>query len=191
MTEKIYAVMRQLEQLAEKGNSFWNISAATGKFLHILLKTQKAQKVLEVGTSNGYSGLWFAEALLHTGGKLYTVESHEERFLLAQKTFQEAEVGSVVEQLRGHAPEIFSTPEFQNRALQFDFIFLDATKMEYAAYFEAVLPLLRPGGLLVADNVISHRGELEAFFKLLSTHPELDVVEIPLGSGLMLCYKAL
>lgn len=190
MTEKIHAVMRQLEQLTEKGNNFWNISPTTGKFLNILLKVKKVKTALEVGTSNGYSALWFAEALSHTGGKLYTIESHEERFLLAQKTFQEAGVGSFVEQIKGHAPEVFSTPSFQNRALSFEFIFLDATKMEYAAYFQSLLPLLCPGGLLVADNVISHRAELGAFFQLLTTHDELDAVEIPLGSGLMLFYKA-
>jgi predicted O-methyltransferase YrrM len=168
---------------------FWNIPPQTGVFLNMLVKAMKCRKVLEVGTSNGYSGLWLAEALSHTGGKLYTVESHRERFVLAEKNFKAAGLTGFIEQIFGHAPEVFSTSAFRARGLKFDFIFIDATKVEYASYLKALLPFLKPGGVLVADNAISHRTELGAFFAFLEKNHSLQSVLLPIGSGLMMSLK--
>lgn len=191
MDVRLRSVLEKLENIPDRQEKFWNVSPEAGNFLNILVKSSKAQTVLEIGTSNGYSGLWFAEALSHTGGKLYTVESHRGRFRLAAEHFEEAGVLNIVEQIFGHAPEIFSTQEYQSRGLIFDLIFLDATKMEYASYLETVLPQLRPGGVLVADNVLSHEAALQGFLDLVQQKRELQSVVLPLGSGLLLAYKNL
>ncbi len=192
MDEKISAILRKLEQVPERGHTFWNVPPETGKFLNILTGAVNARKVLEVGTSNGYSGLWFAEALSHTGGKLYTVESHRERFELARQHFGEAGVTEWVQQVPGHAPEVFAQQEFSGIFLadSFDLIFLDATKMEYASYVEAVLPLLKKGGVLLADNVISHAGELGDFLAKVQEKKELSAVTLPLGSGVLMALRS-
>ena len=194
MNKRIVAVLKKLEVALGAENIFWNISAETGKFLNILVRNSRADLVLEVGTSNGYSGLWFAEALSHTGGKLYTVESHRERFDLAHTHFLEAGVNedSVV-QIFGHAPEVFS-PEVAAelpwpKPFLFDVIFLDATKIEYESYLKSVMPLLKKGGLLIADNVISHADELQDFLASVKQNTELASVIVPIGSGLLIAFK--
>ncbi len=200
--------MRKLENLTDRKEKFWNISAETGQFLNNLMREAKVQTALEIGTSNGYSGLWFAEALSHTKGKLYTVESHYKRFLLAQETFQEAGVNAYVEQIYGHAPEIFMEGEsevkakykkegfgnldvdFKKDGIVFDFIFLDATKMEYASYFEVLMPFLRSGGLLVADNIISHKENVQDFLQLVKDQKNLVSEVVSMGTGLLIAKKS-
>ncbi len=189
MDERISTVLKALEAVPGKQEKFWNVPPETGNFLNMTVRSAHARNVLEIGTSNGYSGLWFAEALSHTGGKLYTVESHRERFDLAAKSFEEAGVGPIVEQIFGHAPEVFLTPEFKKRGLVFDLIFLDATKVEYESYLESVLPLLKREGLLIADNVLSHHGELEGFLADVQQKKELQSLVLPLGSGLLFALK--
>jgi predicted O-methyltransferase YrrM len=195
MHQDIFKVLERLEEVPGRRERFWNVPRETGNFLNMLVRASGAGRVLEIGTSNGYSGLWFAEALSHTGGKLYTVESHRERFEAARKNFEEAGAESVVWQIFGHAPEIFSHPDFLNLmekdggAGEFDLIFLDATKMEYGSYLDAVEPFLRKDGLLVADNVISHRNELENFLAEVQKKREFRSVTLPLGSGLLFALK--
>lgn len=195
MNQDIFKVLERLEEVPGRKEKFWNVPRETGNFLNMLVRASGARKVLEIGTSNGYSGLWFAEALSHTGGKLYTVESHRERFELARKNVEEAGAENVVRQIFGHAPEIFSQPDFldlmaeDGGAGEFDLVFLDATKMEYRSYLDAVEPLLRKDGLLVADNVVSHRDELENFFAAVQKNREFRSVTLPLGSGLLVALK--
>jgi len=189
MDKKIITVLEKLEKIPDRQERFWNVSPETGKFLNILTHSIGAKTVLEIGTSNGYSGILFAEALSHTGGKLYTVESHQERFDLAHDNFKESGVLQFVEQLFGHAPEVFETPEFQQRGLLFDLVFLDATKMEYSSYLDAVLPLLKQNGILLADNMLSHEQSLENFLTQVQRNQELSSVVIPLGSGLLMARK--
>lgn len=189
MDKRLAEFLEKLEVRSGHSNPYWNIPAETGKFLNILVRSVQAKAVLEVGTSNGYSGLWFAEALSHTGGKLYTVESHQERYALAIQNFRAAGVESFVEQIFGHAPEVFLTPEFAARNLLFDVIFLDATKIEYNAYFQNVLPLLKSGGVLIADNVLSHADELPDFMAAVEKNSELTSVVVPIGSGVLMAVK--
>lgn len=189
MNQDISKVLERLEDIPGRREKFWNVPRETGNFLNILVRTSRARRVLEIGTSNGYSGLWFAEALSHTGGKLYTVESHRERFEMAGKHFHEAGVEKIVRQIFGHAPEVFVAEDFREETEGFDIIFLDATKMEYRSYLEAVFPLLKTEGLLLADNVVSHRKELENFLDMVQKKREFRSVTLPLGSGLLVAFR--
>lgn len=166
-------------------------------------------EVLEIGTSNGYSGIWLAAVLQEMGrGKLVTVESNAARFELARANFLEAGVSDFVVQVKGHAPEVFEGEEFEEALRElgvesgeaargapgevFDLIFVDSTKMEYVSYLEFVLPMLRSGGMLVADNCVSHREELGEFFDELEKRRgwgEIDYFLLELDSGLMLVTK--
>lgn len=189
-------IQKILKKLEKTQQDFWNIPPSTAELLQAFITLINARDVLEIGTSNGYSALQIGIALMKTNGQLYTVESNDKRFLLAQKNIQQAELSSIIHQFQGHAPDIFidqkakGYQEFKNRAPEnFDLIFLDATKIEYISYLEALLPLLREKGFIIADNCLSHKKELEQYCKKVMVHPQLQSHLLPLDNGLMISCK--
>ena len=175
-----------MEMLKDTTLPFWNVPRTTAVFLHMMVSATKATKVLEIGTSNGYSGIYLAEALSHTNGTLYTVDSHKERFEKARENFERSGLQKHIQQVFGHAPEILETLNGP-----FDLVFLDATKKEYLSYLESVWPKLKKGGLCIADNCVSHSNELGNFFTFINSKNELENLLLPLDNGLMLLVKAL
>ncbi|MBD3270509.1 methyltransferase, partial [Candidatus Peregrinibacteria bacterium] len=113
-----------LKKLEEARNQFWNIDRSTALFMYSLIRASNFKNVLEIGTSNGYSGIWIAKALQITNGELVTVESNDIRYNLANENFIKANVNSLILQIKGHAPEVLKSIESK----QFDLIFVDATK---------------------------------------------------------------
>ena len=118
------------------------------------------QCALEIGTSNGYSGLWIAKALKQTGGKLTTIEYYEKRQSVAIENFKKCGVNDIIRPLQGSACDIIEafTPEEK-----FDFVFIDASKREYVKYFELIKPHLMDKALIVADNITSHAEKVQTF----------------------------
>lgn len=174
MTEATKKTLRTLEKT---GKQYWIIPRETGLFLNKLIRTHKCKTVLEVGTSIGYSGIWIAEALSDTGGKLYTIESHDERFEKAKKNFQKAGVTKYITQLKGHAPDV-GIPDM------FDLLFLDATKAEYVSYIKTFLFHMKKGGIIVADNALSHQKELKAYEEYIFNAKHLRSECINIGTGI-------
>lgn len=178
-------VLKRIER-EDAENTVWIVGPETGRMLHWLVRVAEPKAIVEIGTSVGYSALWMASALEKNGkGELWTIESHDERFGRARANIEEAGLTHLVHQIKGHAPEVFlsmgAIPE------QVDFAFLDATKMEHASYFEALMPRLKPGAFVVVDNVLSHRfGHMEQFIQALHANAQLKVVEIPVGDGLLI-----
>jgi predicted O-methyltransferase YrrM len=171
--------MKDLENHRQNnGNKYWTINHETGEFLYNLIIKHGYKKVLEIGTSIGYSGLWFASALRKTGGKLYTVESNDERYEIARKNFNEAEVLDIVQQLKGHAPDV-EVPDMV------DFLFLDATKFEYKYYLSTYLFHMKKGGMIVADNAISHAEDMKVYREMVDNSDQLETELIELGTGLL------
>jgi len=195
-------VERVLNELDLKRPNYWNVPRSTGEFLYELVRILDARRILEIGTSNGYSGIFLASALKSLGerrsaledeglgvvGKLFTVESHQERFEEARENFGRAGLSEYVWQVRGHAPEVLLEGGDEGlRSEFFDLVFIDATKMEYESYLEAVLPVLRPGGLIVADNCLSHAEDLGEFFEYVREH--MNGYLLPLDNGLLFISK--
>jgi len=174
-----------LAELEAQASNYWNISRHTAEFLSILLDGLEAKRVLEIGTSNGYSGIWFASVLKKREGKLITIESHAERFKIATKNFERAGLSLNIKQVLGHAPEIFAD-EIEIQQGDFDFIFLDATKAEHIKYFDSVLKLIKKGGIIVADNVLSHWEKMESYAKYVKSKENIDSIILPIGAGLMI-----
>jgi len=185
MEAKILEVLRELENIKGRESLFWNVPRTTGEFLNILVRVSGAKKALEIGTSNGYSGIYIAEGLSHNGGLLYTVESNDERYKLAAKNFKKAGVLDFVRQIKGHAPEIL--PEVGS---DFDMVFIDATKMEYKSYLDSLIPMLKGGGFVVADNCLSHADEVRDYVSYLNSRPDMKNVLLSFDNGLMLSLKA-
>lgn len=185
MNQKITTALEQLEKdIQESNNATWNISRETGIFLNSLVRIKQPKRILEIGTSTGYSGIWLAEPLQQTGGILVTVESHEERFEIARQHFAQAELHATVTQVKGHAPEIL--PEIQG---MFDMMFFDATKLEHASYLIACEEKLNINGILITDNIISHQDELQEFIHLIQQKKNFQSSILPIGTGLMISLK--
>lgn len=166
------------------GNVHWNVSRETGNFLRLLVILLDAKIVVEIGTSIGYSGLWFADGLQQTQGKLFTVESHDERFMEATKHFTEADVLDVVTQIKGHAPEVLD-----DIVEDIDLAFFDATKMEHVSYWEALADKVRVGGVIVTDNILSHAEEFAAYREFVEKDERFEHTVMSIGTGLLISNK--
>jgi predicted O-methyltransferase YrrM len=155
----------------------------TGRLLAILAAGAPRGELLEIGTSAGYSGLWLALACRDRGDRLITFELLPEKVRLAQETFRTAGVEPFVQLIQGDALQFL--PGYQNVA----FCFLDTEKDLYRPCHDIVVPNLVRGGLLVADNLISHAEMLAPFLKHARIDPRLDTVLLPVGQGVLLCRK--
>jgi predicted O-methyltransferase YrrM len=162
----------------ERPRRMLNITPDTGRFLWILARAARATRILEVGTSNAYSTIWLADAARATGGRVITLERDPNKVRLARENLARAGVARWVEVREGPAAETLA-----GLPGPFDLVFLDADRASYRTYLELAVPRLAPGGLLVADNVVSHRPELEDFLARVKTHPELLSVTVPVGKG--------
>jgi predicted O-methyltransferase YrrM len=155
-----------------------NITRETGRLLWILARAVGATRILEVGTSNAFSTIWLADAARATGGRVTTLELNPDKVALARANLARAGLGGVVEIVEGRAAETLSPI-----AGPFDLVFLDADRPSYLTYLELVVPKLRLGGLLVADNVTSHASELAAYLERVKSDPRLFSVTVPIGNG--------
>ncbi|RKU34881.1 hypothetical protein C6496_18600 [Candidatus Poribacteria bacterium] len=179
--EKYQPLLKQLEKTATQ---YTNIAPENGQFLSILIGAIKAQNVLEVGTSNGYSSIWIAAALKKTGGRLITLEFDPTRAAEAEAHLQEVGLDGIVEVRVGNALD-----EIPKCDATFDLVFLDAEKSEYRRYLELVLPNIRSGGLIVADDTVTMRDEMPDYIEYVFNTPTLHSVDIPLDDGVILSYK--
>ncbi len=159
------------------------IPPQTGKFLALMAASAPAGRIMEIGTSAGYSTLWLALACRQMGRKVTTFELLPEKIALARETFEQAGVNDFVELIHGDAHDYLSDME------GIAFCFLDAEKDVYAAYYEAILPNMVSGGLLIADNVISHQDVLQPFIDHALADTRVDAVIAPIGKGELICRK--
>ena len=157
-----------------------NITHETGAFLSFLIQVLPARRVLEVGTSNGYSAIWLADALERTNGRLITIDSDTGRVAEAATHLEEAGLTSGIEFVIGFAQEVLPTLD----APAFDLVFLDAERTEYLELWPQLEHLIRPErGLLVVDNAVSHAHELVEFTAMLTAHPRFVTSLVPVGKG--------
>ena len=126
-------------------------------FYNIMLKSINAKNILEIGTSVGYSGLWFADAVLsntQSEGQIITIDRMKFKIDNATQNFVEAEVNSLIKIKEGEARKILQEIKEEFSENYFDFIFIDADKESYIEYFDLCLPLVRKGGIIGADNIL-------------------------------------
>jgi caffeoyl-CoA O-methyltransferase len=175
----------RLAWMREHQGNLWNVNADEGAFLRGLVEKVHAQQALEVGSSNGYSGIWIALGLRRTGGHLQTLEIDPGRAHMAIENFRAAGVDSIVTLKLGDALK-----EIPNLAGPFDFVFIDAWKQDYVHYLDMVLPKVKPGGVIVAHNVTDLRSELLDFIHAVETNPQLKTtIENPGPGGFSISYK--
>ena len=150
-----------------------------GRLLRILAESVGAKHVVELGTSYGYSGLWWCLALRTTGGRLTTYEIDPKRAARARENFKRGGVESLVTIVEGDAHA-----EVTKQKEPIDILFLDADKSGYLDYLRQLLPLVRPGGLVVAHNMTPDMAD-PAYVKAITTDPALETLFVDLGRGAM------
>lgn len=183
--------MRYLEQIDRQdradGTPRWQrlrqITPETGKFLALLAAAAPEGVYLEIGTSAGYSALWIALACEMLDRTLHTFEVLPEKARLARETFHAAQVERVVRLVEGDARDHLGQVE------GIAFCFLDAEKEVYGECYEAVIPKLVKGGLLVADNALNHREALRPVLERALADERVDALIVPIGKGELVCRK--
>ncbi len=180
LDERVRAVLARLE--AEGGRlSAVPVTPATGRFLFALVAPQADCEVLEVGAGRGYSSVWLAAGVRHLGGRLLSLEKDGETAASWRRNVADAGLDGWAELVEGDALE--TLPAIDD---VFDVVLLDAAKDEYERYFELARAKLEPGGLVVADNVLSHEDVLGAYSRARQDDPTVESLTVPLDRGLEL-----
>ena len=199
ITEKIQNVLSRLEKDIDYENSHLDeipsekrlncISKNIGMFYNILLKSINAKNILEIGMSVGYSGLWFADAVMsnkQSNGQIITIDREKFKIDNATRNFEEAGVGSLIKIRGGEARKILRGIKDEFNENYFDFIFIDADKESYIEYFDLCLPLVRKGGIIAADNILFPERFNQIMADYLShvrSKPNVQSVTVPIDNG--------
>lgn len=175
-----------LLELEKTQHDFWNVSRSTGNFLNMLVKIRNARSVLEIGTSNGYSGLWFLDALKVTKGHLTTIEYYDKRQSIARANFDKCGFAGMYTPILGSACDILDKLPSDK---MFDFVLIDANKREYVRNFELIKPHLLPNAIIAADNVNSHREKVQTYLDAVMGDEDFQTEILDLPAGLAVSYK--
>lgn len=180
-------VRKILDGMEPKIGRYWSTPRKDAEYLSLMVKATRATRVLEVGTSQGYSAIWMGLGLEETGGRLTTIEIDPERHALAQKNVREAGLAGRITLIRGDAHR-----EMAGLRGPFDFVFLDADKDGQMDYFRTLYPArLAPGGLIAVHNALSEAGDLKDYMDTIRSHPDFDtvVVSLTMDDGIALSYR--
>lgn len=161
-----------------------NITPDVGLFLNMMVKTSKAKTILEIGTSNAYSTIWLGLGAKENAGRIITLELDTRKIRLAKENLAIAGLTDTVQIIEGDAKE-----SIKSLKIEFDFVFLDAEKEDYIEYFDLVFPKIKPGGIIIADNVVSHSEELKDYLEHVRSNPNTQSILIPVGRGEELTLK--
>ncbi|MBI1941995.1 MAG: O-methyltransferase [Acidobacteria bacterium] len=172
------AAMKRLEWMPKNQPGMLNVSAGEGAYLRDHVIKAKAKRALEVGTSNGYSTIWIALGARQTGGHVTTLEIDDAKVELARENFRAAGVEDLITQVHGDA--LKEIPKLHG---PFEFVFIDAWKGDYVKYLDMVLPMVPPGGIILAHNTRNLRSSLEDFIQRVTHHPELETILVEPGPG--------
>jgi caffeoyl-CoA O-methyltransferase len=193
LNEKIHRVLSRLDRQSNReragkakvasGMEMLAITADTGAFFSILLQSIKARRVLEIGTSSGFSALWFADAMLENKGSITTIEGNLKKAEWARKNFAQAGVDGMVKVMEGQALDVLRRLDPRKK---FDFVFIDADKENLMEYFDLVLPMTRVCGIIAVDNMLypeRYRRHMSKYAKYVQSMPGVQSVTVPIGMG--------
>jgi len=206
MDKKISIVLKRLESKSNYEEKNFDkiphdermlaITKDTGIFYNTILRMQKPKRILEIGTSTGYSSLWFADAVLGLKTKILTIEQSPKKIEMATRNFKSAGVSKIIQIKQGNAKDILNQmlKEFRKNKSRkyFDFIFIDADKEEYRFYFDASLKMLKNGGIIAADNIIypeRFQMYIKKYMAYVYTKKNIQTSIIPIGNGQQISIK--
>jgi len=177
----ILDVLDDMDRNQRGGNM--NVPVEDGRFLRLLAEAVDAKHIVEIGTSNGYSGIWQCLALKTTGGRLTTFEIDARRAAMARENFKRAGVDDIVTLVEGDAHE-----KVVEIAGPIDIAFIDADKEGYVDYLTKLLPKIRPGGLVIAHNITPGMADPK-YVEAITTGPDLETTFYQQGGGISVTLK--
>ena len=180
-------ILKLLDDMAQADNSNLLVPLADGRLLRMLAESTGAKNVVEIGTDVGYSAMWFCLALRHTSGHITTHEIDPKNAALARDNFKKAGVENLVTIVEGDAHETVTKLKDP-----IDVLFIGADKPGYADYVRKLLPLVRPGGLILAHNTTNSGRQMPDYFTAVTTDPSLDSIFLnqqSMGIGIGLTLK--
>ena len=190
---ELMELLAELEDFGQKNDAsitdrprrMLNITRDTGEFLSVLVKAMNATRILEVGTSNGYSTLWLAKAARDIGGMVTTVELSELKVSMAKANFARSGLEPFISLVHEHAGVVLKrAPD-----ASVDLLFLDSERPEYPGWWPHLRRVLRRGGLLVVDNATSHAEQMAPLVELVAADPTFSTSLVPVGNGEFLAVK--
>src|SRR5437867_11664147 len=187
MSNQLQSLMVELEQFGnandrattERSRRMLNITRDTGVFLAVLVRATVARRVLEIGTSNGYSTLWLADAARAIGGAVTTIEAAEYKIGLASANFARSGLSPFLTLAHADAGRLLQRTD----PSAYDLIFLDSERTEYPGLWPRLRRVLRPGGLLIVDSATSRVEQMAPFIGLVTADPEFATCLIPVGNS--------
>ena len=195
MSEPLQSLLSELERFgdvndaeaADRPRRMLNITRDTGEFLSVLVRAIAARCVLEIGTSNGYSTLWLADAARSIGGSVTTVELSDYKVELARENFHRSGLADHISLVQDDAGKVLERTADES----VDLLFLDSERTEYARWWSELRRVIRAEGLLVVDNAIAPRPEeMAPFVALVCADPAFTTCVVPVGKGEFLAVKS-
>lgn len=185
--------MERVRRVTPPGARMKAITEDTAILFNIMLQAMRAKRVLEIGMSAGFSTIWMAEAVMHNGGSVTTIEIDPKNVERASKNFEEAGVSGIIDIRHGVALDILAEMRTSGRYDSlFDFVLIDADKENTVRYFEETLRMTRAGGMIAIDNMLEPRKFseiMEAARESVSRNPAVRSVLVPVGYGEIIAVK--
>lgn len=193
MDPQLRELLNELHQQGEANDAshsaynqrMMNLEPATAQLISLLVRSSKRTRILEIGTSNGYSTTWLAWSAQQTGGHVTSVDREASKQTLADANLRKAGLRELVELRCGDATEIVASLPGP-----FDCVFFDADRLSAPAQLALLLPRLTPDCLLMADNARSHPNEIAGYIEAIQKLPNCEHIVIPVGKGLSVAYRA-
>jgi predicted O-methyltransferase YrrM len=191
MNPQVRSLLKQLEDHgrthdtaeAEHSRRLLNLEPETAELVSILARSSGAKRVLEIGTSNGYSAIWLAVSIGPSGGHIITIDRSQDKQRMARENLSKAGLLQYVDLRCGDATELV-----RELPGPFDFVFFDADRKSAPAQLTLLLPKLAPSALILADNVLSHPAEIADYLAMVNSLKQLQHVVVPIGKGLSVAF---
>ena len=178
------AGQRNDAQEQERSKKLLNLEPATAHLLSIFVRSSQRTRLLEIGTSNGYSTIWLAWAAGAVGGSVISIDRDEHKQAQADANLRRAGLRDLVELIHGDANQVVAS-----LAGPFDFVFFDADRVSAPSQLALLISKLTPDALLLADNALSHPHEIAGYLAALAALPDFDHMIVPIGKGLSVAYR--
>ncbi len=161
-----------------------NLEPVTARLLHFIFRSSRRKRILEIGTSNGYSTIWIAAAVESMDGHVVSIDRNAEKHKLARANLEKAGLADRVELITNLAIE--AIPGLNG---QFDAVFFDADRLTAGTELELLLPKLAGDVIVAADNAVSHPGEIAVYLETIRAFPDFWEFVVPIGKGLSIAYR--
>jgi len=192
MDTNLRTLLNELEEMGQSNDAtvqdrrkkMLNLEPATAQLLSMFVRGSRRQRLLEIGTSNGYSTIWLAWAVQAVGGHVTSIDREADKQKLADANLRRAGLRDVVDLICGNATQVVAS-----LSGPFDCVFFDADRYSAPAQLALLLPKLSGDVFLFADNALSHPGEIAGYLAALAELPDFDRLIVPVGKGLSVAYR--